>query len=72
MAAPPAPSATVPPSAHIHKTPTRDYEIRSMSYQEARRFADSADKARLVAFAKGWKPGWVYYRVRELAGGGAS
>jgi DNA repair protein RadD len=41
-------------------------EIRSMSYQEARRFADSADKARLVAYAKGWRPGWVYYRVREL------
>jgi len=47
-------------------------EIRGMSYQEARRFADSADKARLVAFAKGWKPGWVYYRVRELAGGGVT
>jgi DNA repair protein RadD len=41
-------------------------EIRAMTYQEARRFADSADKARLVAFAKGWRPGWVYYRVREL------
>jgi DNA repair protein RadD len=41
-------------------------EIRAMSYQEARSFADSADKARLVAFAKGWRPGWVYYRVREL------
>jgi DNA repair protein RadD len=41
-------------------------EIRAMTYHEARRFADSADKARLVAFAKGWKPGWVYYRVREL------
>jgi len=42
------------------------HEIRAMTYQEARRFADSADKARLVAFAKGWRPGWVYYRVREL------
>jgi DNA repair protein RadD len=42
------------------------HEIRAMTYHEARRFADSADKARLVAFAKGWKPGWVYYRVREL------
>jgi hypothetical protein len=48
------------------------HEIRTMSYNEARRFADSADKARLVAFAKGWKPGWVYYRVRELAGGGVT
>jgi DNA repair protein RadD len=47
-------------------------EIRAMTYHEARRFADSADKARLVAFAKGWKPGWVYYRVRELAGGGVT
>jgi DNA repair protein RadD len=42
------------------------HEIRAMTYHEARRFADSADKARLVAFAKGWRPGWVYYRVREL------
>jgi DNA repair protein RadD len=42
------------------------HEIRAMTYHEARRFADSADKARLVAFAKGWKPGWAYYRVREL------
>jgi superfamily II DNA or RNA helicase len=41
-------------------------ETRAMTYQEARRFADSADKARLVAFAKGWRPGWVWYRVREL------
>jgi DNA repair protein RadD len=41
-------------------------QIRAMTYREACRFADSADKARLVAFAKGWKPGWVYYRVREL------
>src|SRR5258705_374529 len=47
-------------------------QIRAMTYREACRFADTPERARMVAAVKGFKPGWAWYRMRELAGGGAA
>jgi DNA repair protein RadD len=47
-------------------------EIRAMTYREACRFADTPERARMVAAVRGFKAGWVWYRIRELAGEGAT
>lgn len=42
--------------------------LRGMSYGSAIRWADSEEKVRLVAMARGFKSGWAWYRSRELNG----
>ena len=38
-----------------------------MTYQQALRWAGGdRDRLHLVAAARGYKPGWVYYRLQEL------
>jgi DNA repair protein RadD len=46
-------------------------EIRAMTYREACRFADTPERARMVAAVRGFKPGWVFHHLRErrFAGG---
>jgi DNA repair protein RadD len=48
-------------------------QIRAMTYREACRFADTPERARMVAAVKGFKPGWVFHHLRErrFAGGAA-
>jgi DNA repair protein RadD len=47
-------------------------DLRTMSFRRALRWA-GADEHRLhmVARARGYKPGWVFYRLQELRQGGA-
>ena len=41
--------------------------LATMTYQQALRWAGGdRDRLRLVAAARGYKPGWVYYRLQEL------
>jgi superfamily II DNA or RNA helicase len=41
--------------------------LATMTYQQALRWAGGdRDRLRLVAAARGYKPGWVYYRLEEL------
>jgi DNA repair protein RadD len=49
------------------------HEIRAMTYREACRFADTPERARMVAAVRGFKPGWVFHHLRErrFAGGAA-
>jgi DNA repair protein RadD len=45
-------------------------ELRSMSYRRALAWAHhDPDRLRFVAQARGYKPGWVYYRMREIDSG---
>jgi hypothetical protein len=44
--------------------------LQAMSYRQALRWAgESEDRLRLVAKARGYKRGWVFYRLRELRDG---
>jgi hypothetical protein len=45
----------------------------AMSYRQALHWAgESEDRLRLVAKARGYKRGWVFYRLQELRDGGAA
>jgi len=42
--------------------------LRTMTYKQVLAWAGGdRDRLRLVAAARGYKPGWVYYRLQELA-----
>jgi superfamily II DNA or RNA helicase len=64
----PAPPRT---QVEIHTGPLVPIEtLQTINYGQALRWA-GADRARLnmVAAARGYKPGWVWHRLQELAGG---
>jgi superfamily II DNA or RNA helicase len=56
--------------AHIERAGTKLIEINkvaAMGYRQALRWAGpDAARLRLVAEARGYKPGWVWHRLREL------
>jgi superfamily II DNA or RNA helicase len=45
--------------------------LKAMPYGQALRWAGNSEhRLRLIAAARGYKPGWVYYRLQELRGQG--
>lgn len=69
------PAGTMPPRRHHEITSGRLIEIDRlavMRYGDVLRWAGSDEhKLRLVAQARGYKPGWIWHRLQELRGGGA-
>ena len=58
-----------PPRVEIDTATLIEVEnLRAMSYHQAlRRAGDSEPKLRLIAHARGYKAGWVFYRLKELS-----
>jgi superfamily II DNA or RNA helicase len=57
-----------PPQVEVRSGPLIEIDaLRAMNYGQALRWAgDSRERLHLVAHARGYKPGWVYHRMREL------
>jgi superfamily II DNA or RNA helicase len=59
-----------PKAPHVERAGTTlvaTDRLATMTYQQALRWAGGdRDRLRLVAAARGYKPGWIYYRLQEL------
>jgi superfamily II DNA or RNA helicase len=64
----------IPKAPHVERAGTRLVEtsrLAAMSYGQALRWAgNDRDRLHLVAHARGYKRGWVWHRLQELAEGG--
>jgi superfamily II DNA or RNA helicase len=61
------PKPKLPHVERIGSTLVATDRLRAMTYKQALRWAGAnPDRLRLVASARGYKSGWVYYRLQEL------
>jgi DNA repair protein RadD len=63
----PRPAPTIVPGQLVEAAKSQMPGLKNMSYPRALRWAGTSEhRLQLVARARGYKPGWVYYRLQEL------